>query len=271
MHVINSKCPGYPKHHLTSGVEATTVPLGKGVAMSVGMVLPGRWLTDHFNRPSYQLLDYDVYALWSDGDFVEGIRGKAASLACHHHLPQLSWNYDKNYSTIVENTSLAYSNDVANRFIGCGWIITCVGDANDCTMIACAFNTFPDAKDCPTLNIIDSHIGYDYQHKQGRNAEDEGSLGVEEIRSTYRRSSHEKIHVRGYKVEGTITTPFDMTVLNDLDRFHLVMDTIDRVAVAGDKGVVLNRQLQEKLIEHKRYINKNGQEMPEIRNWTWRS
>jgi xylulose-5-phosphate/fructose-6-phosphate phosphoketolase len=88
-------------------------------------------------------------------------------------------------------------------------------------------------------------------------------------RLTYRRTNHDNIHVRGYKEEGTITTPFDMTVLNELDRFHLVMDTIDRVPRTGDKGIYLKQQLKDKLIEHKQYIDKNGEDMPEIRNWKW--
>ena len=88
-------------------------------------------------------------------------------------------------------------------------------------------------------------------------------------RLTYRRTNHDNIHVRGYKEEGTITTPFDMTVLNDLDRFHLVMDTIDRLPQTGDKGIYLKQQLKDKLIEHKQYIDKNGQDLPEIRNWKW--
>ena len=88
-------------------------------------------------------------------------------------------------------------------------------------------------------------------------------------RLTYRRTNHNNIHVRGYKEEGTITTPFDMTVLNDLDRFHLVMDTIDRLPQTGEKGIHLKRQLKDKLIEHKQYIDKNGQDLPEIRNWKW--
>ncbi len=88
-------------------------------------------------------------------------------------------------------------------------------------------------------------------------------------RLTYRRTNHDNIHVRGYKEEGTITTAFDMTVLNDLDRFHLVMDTIDRVPQTGGAGVYLKQQLQDKLVEHKHYIDLNGQDMPEIRNWRW--
>jgi xylulose-5-phosphate/fructose-6-phosphate phosphoketolase len=90
-------------------------------------------------------------------------------------------------------------------------------------------------------------------------------------RLTYRRTNHDNMHVRGYKEEGTITTPFDMTVLNDMDRFHLVMDAIDRLPRTGTQGVYLKQQLENRLIEHKRYIDQFGQDMPEIRNWKWGS
>ncbi len=88
-------------------------------------------------------------------------------------------------------------------------------------------------------------------------------------RLTYRRANHDNMHVRGYKEEGTITTPFDMTVLNDLDRFHLVMDAIDRLPQTGDKGIYMKQRLKDKLIEHKQYIDKYGEDLPEIRNWKW--
>jgi len=88
-------------------------------------------------------------------------------------------------------------------------------------------------------------------------------------RLTYRRTNHGNIHVRGYKEEGTITTPFDMTVLNDLDRFHLVMDAVDRLPRTGEPGLRLRRRLQEKLVEHGLYIRRHGEDMPEIRDWTW--
>jgi len=88
-------------------------------------------------------------------------------------------------------------------------------------------------------------------------------------RLTYRRHNHANLHVRGYKEEGTITTAFDMTVLNDLDRFHLVIDVIDRLPQIGSRGAFLRQQLQDKLVEHRQYINRYGQDMPEVRNWVW--
>jgi xylulose-5-phosphate/fructose-6-phosphate phosphoketolase len=88
-------------------------------------------------------------------------------------------------------------------------------------------------------------------------------------RLTYRRTNHENLHVRGYKEEGTITTAFDMTVLNDIDRYHLVIDAVNRLPQTGSQGVYLKQQLQDKLIEHKHYIEKFGEDMPEIRDWTW--
>jgi len=88
-------------------------------------------------------------------------------------------------------------------------------------------------------------------------------------RLTYRRTNHENIHVRGYKEEGTITTPFDMTVLNDMDRFHLVMDVVHRLPQLAERGAALKRTLEEKLVEHRQYINVHGQDLPEIRDWVW--
>ena len=139
---LDSKCPGHPEYRLTSGVETTTGPLGQGVATSVGMAIAGRWLAAHFNRPGFDLFDYDVYALCGDGDMMEGISGEAASLAGHLKLSNLCWIYDNNQITIEGSTDLAFSDDVATRFIGYGWNVTRVGDANDLDMLRRALQVF---------------------------------------------------------------------------------------------------------------------------------
>jgi transketolase len=139
---LDSKCPGHPEYRWTSGVEATTGPLGTGAATSVGMAMGARWMAAYFNRPGYDLVDYDTYAICGDGDLMEGVSAEAASLAGHLRLSNLCWVYDNNRITIEGATSLAFTEDVATRFVGYGWNITRVGDANDRAMLARAFETF---------------------------------------------------------------------------------------------------------------------------------
>ena len=179
---LDSKCPGHPEYRWTSGVETTTGPLGQGVATSVGMAIAERWLASYFNRPGFDLFDYDVYALCGDGCMMEGISGEAASLAGHLKLANLCWIYDNNHITIEGNTALAYSDDVATRFIGYGWNVTRVGDANDLEMLERAFTTFKNTTDRPTLIIVDSHIAYGAPNKQDTSAAHGEPLGEEEIR-----------------------------------------------------------------------------------------
>ncbi len=162
---IGSKCPGHPEYHLTSGVETTTGPLGQGCANSVGMALAGRWLAHRFNRPDFKIFDYDVYALCGDGDMMEGVTSEAASFAGHQMLGNLCWLYDSNRVTIEGHTDLAFSDDVAARFLAYGWNVQRVGDANDTEKLARAIETFRRTPDVPTLIIIDSHIGYGAPHK----------------------------------------------------------------------------------------------------------
>ena len=162
---LGSKCPGHPEYLWTSGVEATTGPLGQGVAMSVGMAIAERWAARYFNRPGYEMIDYDVYALCGDGCMMEGISGEAASLAGHLKLSNLCWIYDNNHITIEGHTALTFSEDVATRFLGYGWNVTRVGDANDLEMLARAFTRFKHHADGPTLIIVDSHIAYGAPHK----------------------------------------------------------------------------------------------------------
>ena len=183
---LDSKCPGHPEYRLTSGVETTTGPLGQGVATSVGMAIAGRWQAAYFNRPGFELFDYDVYALCGDGDMMEGITGEAASLAGHLKLSNLCWIYDNNKITIEGHTDWAFTDDTATRFIGYGWNVTRVGDANDLDMLRRALQVFKNTTDRPTLIIVDSHIAYGAPNKQDTGAAHGEPLGEEEIRLTKR-------------------------------------------------------------------------------------
>lgn len=183
---LDSKCPGHPEYRWTSGVEATTGPLGTGAATTVGMAIAARWMAAHFNRPSFTLIDYDVYALCGDGDLMEGVASEAASLAGHLGLANLCWIYDSNRISIEGSTELAFSEDVMARFIGYGWNVTRVGDANDTTRIARALQESRDERRLPTLIVVDSHIGYGAPHKQGTSAAHGEPLGDDEIRATKR-------------------------------------------------------------------------------------
>jgi transketolase len=179
---LNSRTPGHPESHITSGVETTTGPLGQGVGNSVGMAIAGQWLAARFNRAGLEIFDYSVYTMCSDGDLMEGIGGEAASLAGHLRLSNLCWMYDHNHVTLDGPASWSFTEDVATRFIGYGWNVTRVTDANDLEMLARAYKVFQDTKDRPTLIIVDSHIGYGSPHKQDTNAAHGEPLGEEEVR-----------------------------------------------------------------------------------------
>ena len=183
---LYSKCPGHPEYRWTSGIEVTTGPLGQGTAASVGMAIAGKWMAEYFNRPDFEMYNYDVYALCGDGDMMEGISAEAASFAGHLKLGNLCWIYDNNHITIEGNTSWAFSEDVAVRFIGYGWNVTRVGDANDLEMLGRAFNLFRNTLERPTLIIVDSHIAYGAPSKQDTSAAHGEPLGEEEIRLTKR-------------------------------------------------------------------------------------
>src|SRR5687767_9065346 len=184
---LDSRTPGHPEYRLTAGVETTTGPLGQGIATSVGMAIAGLWQAAHFNRPGFPLFDYDVYALASDGDMMEGVAGEAASLAGHLKLANLCWIYDSNRITIEGATDLAFSEDVATRFTGYGWKVTRVTDANDLVALERAFDVFKATTDRPTLIIVDSHIAFGSPNKQDTHGAHGEPLGEEEIRLTKQR------------------------------------------------------------------------------------
>ncbi|MFZ1006301.1 MAG: transketolase [Candidatus Sulfotelmatobacter sp.] len=181
---LGSRTPGHPESHITTGVETTTGPLGQGVGNSVGIAIAGKWLAATFNRPDFEVFNYNVYAMCSDGDLMEGIGGEAASLAGHLKLSNLCWIYDHNHITLDGPASWSFSEDVATRFIGYEWNVTRVADANDLDMLARAFETFQKTTDRPTLIVVDSHIGYGSPHKQDSNAAHGEPLGEEEVRLT---------------------------------------------------------------------------------------
>lgn len=183
---LDSKCPGHPEYRWTSGVETTTGPLGQGVATSVGMAIAGQWMAQHFNRPSFELFNYNVYALCGDGCMMEGISNEAASIAGHLKLANLCWIYDNNHITIEGHTDLTFSDDVGTRFLAYGWNIIRVSDANELEMLERAFQTFQQTRDRPTLIIVDSHIGYGAPHKHDTSAAHGEPLGEDEIRLTKR-------------------------------------------------------------------------------------
>ena len=183
---LDSKTPGHPEYGLTSGVETTTGPLGQGVANSVGMAIAGRWLAAHFNRPGFELFNYNIWAFCGDGDMMEGISSEAASNAGHLKLSNLCWIYDNNHITIEGNTELTYDENVAARFAAYGWDVQHVHDANDLTALASAYSRALSVQDRPKLIIVDSHIGYGSPHRQDTKEAHGEALGEEEVKLTKR-------------------------------------------------------------------------------------
>jgi transketolase len=183
---LDSRCPGHPEYHWTSGVETTAGPLGQGVATSVGMAIANKWLAARYNRPGFELFNGDVYAQCGDGCMMEGISNEAASLAGHLQLDNLCWIYDNNHVTIEGHTDITFHDDVASRFLSYGWNVERVGDANDLDMLDRALGTFKKTSDRPTLIIVDSHIGYGSPHRQDSPAAHGEPLGEEEIKLTKR-------------------------------------------------------------------------------------
>jgi transketolase len=179
---LGSKAPGHPEYHWVSGVETTTGPLGQGVATSVGMAIAQKWLANRYNKPEFALFDYNIYAVCGDGCMMEGVASEAASLAGHLGLDNLCWVYDNNHITIEGNTNITFTEDIAARFLGYGWNVLRVGDANDIDRIEHALAVFRQTKGRPTFLVLDSHIGYGSPHKQDTPEAHGEPLGDEEIR-----------------------------------------------------------------------------------------
>jgi transketolase len=181
---IDSRTPGHPEYRMTAGVETTTGPLGQGIGNSVGMAIASQWLAANFNRPGFEIFNYNVYAFCGDGDLMEGVGSEAASLAGHLKLPNLCWTYDNNRVTLDGPADWSFTEDVGERFQGYGWNVVHVTDANDLTALSKAYNNFLQTTDRPTLIVVNSHIGYGSPHKQDTNEAHGEALGEEEVRLT---------------------------------------------------------------------------------------
>jgi len=181
---LHSKCAGHPEYGLAPGIECTTGPLGQGYATSVGMAVAEKWLATYFNRPGHEMINYNVFSIGGDGCMMEGISSEAASLAGHLGLSNLVWIYDNNHITIEGHTALAFSEDVAARFMGYNWHVQRVGDANDLELLQEALDRALKEDEQPSLIIVDSHIGYGSPNKQDTSAAHGEPLGEEEIRKT---------------------------------------------------------------------------------------
>ena len=179
---IGSRTPGHPESHLTTGVETTTGPLGQGAGNSVGMAIAGKWLGENYNKPGFEVFDFNVYAICGDGDLMEGVCCEAASLAGHLKLSNLCWIYDNNRVTLDGPAEWSFSEDVIARFKGYGWNVTHVTDANNLEMLAGGYNNFLSSKDRPTLIVVDSHIGYGSPHKQDSYEAHGEPLGEAEVK-----------------------------------------------------------------------------------------
>jgi transketolase len=183
---LGSPCAGHPEYGDAAGIEMTTGPLGQGIATSVGMAIGARWQAAHFNRPDFDLFGFNVWALCSDGDLMEGVGQEAASMAGHLKLSNLCWIYDDNDITIEGETSLAFSEDMATRFKGLGWHVVTVTDANDLDSLEAAYRAFLENDDSPTLIVVRSVIGFGSPNKSNSHAAHGAPLGEDEVKLTKR-------------------------------------------------------------------------------------
>jgi len=179
-----SLTPGHPEYGIVPGVEATTGPLGQGFANGVGMAIAERWLAQNYNRPGYEIINHYTYAIVSDGDLEEGVSSEAASLAGTLHLEKLVYLYDDNDISIEGNTSIAFKENVAHRFLAYGWNIIGPIDGMDLAAVTTAIGDAKTQKSKPSIIICHTVIGYGSPNKAGTAAAHGEPLGEEEVRLT---------------------------------------------------------------------------------------
>jgi transketolase len=179
---LHSKTPGHPEYGLTDGIEATTGPLGQGFANGVGMGIAQKFLADRYNKPGFELFDYSIYVVCSDGDMMEGISSEAASIAGHLQLGNLIYIYDDNHITIEGNTNLTFNEDLAARFLAYGWHVQVLPDGNDLEAIEDALVRAKEENTKPSLIKMRTHIAYGSPNKVNTAAAHGAPLGEEEVK-----------------------------------------------------------------------------------------
>lgn len=181
---LNSKTPGHPEYHLTKGVETTTGPLGQGFANGVGFAIAQKYIAARYNKPGFELFDYNIYAIVSDGDLMEGISSESASLAGHLKLGNLIYLYDDNHISIEGSTEITFTEDTAKRFEAFGWHVQTVDDGNDVEKISEAIKNAKDEKNKPSIIKVRTHIAYGSPNKVDTAGAHGSPLGAEEVRAT---------------------------------------------------------------------------------------
>lgn len=239
---LGSPCAGHPEYGDAAGIETTTGPLGQGVATSVGMAMASKWFAARYNKPGFELFEYDVYVLCSDGDLMEGVSSEAASVAGHLKLNNLLWVYDDNNITIEGETELAFSEDVGRRFEGFGWNVLHVKDANDLKAINQSIEKFKQTTDKPTIVILKSIIGYGSPNKANTHNAHGAPLGADEIKLT--KKFYGWPEDESFRVPGEVPEHFANKI--------------------GARGAEANEEWRAKFAEYKKKYAKEAAELEAI-------
>lgn len=179
---LHSKTAGHPEYGLLPGIEVTTGPLGQGFANGVGFAIAQKYMAARYNKPGFDIFNYKIYAICSDGDMMEGITSEAASLAGHLGLGNMIYLYDDNHISIEGNTNLAFDEDVAQRFEAYGWHVQVLADGNDLEALSAAINNAQKETKRPSLIKVRTHIGYGSPNKQDTAAAHGSALGESEVK-----------------------------------------------------------------------------------------
>jgi transketolase len=179
---LHSITAGHPEYGLLPGIEVTTGPLGQGFANGVGFAIAQKYMATRYNKPGFDIFDYKIYAICSDGDLMEGITSEAASIAGHLKLGNMIYLYDDNHISIEGDTDLTFDEDVAKRFEAYGWHVQELPDGNDLSALSAAIKNAQKETGRPSLIKVRTHIGYGSPNKQDTAAAHGSALGEAEVK-----------------------------------------------------------------------------------------